>query len=60
MGHHKRKRSKHVRAGKKKRPWKLGREYYDGNCRLCKTSDAKREDAANCGLELYKNGQLSS
>ena len=46
MAHHKRKRSKHVRAGKKKRPWKLGARDYDGNCRRCKTSDARRKDAA--------------
>lgn len=55
MAHHKRKHSKYVRAGKKKRPWKLGFQDYDGNCRKCKTSDAQREDAAEYSeLEYYE------
>lgn len=58
MGHHKRKKSKHVRAGKKKRPWKLGAVDYDGNCRRCKTSDAKRMDATTHALALYERGEV--
>jgi len=57
MGHHKKKKPKQARAGKRKRCWKLGFCVWDyckgGNGRLCKTSDAKRVDSAESSLQDY-------